>query len=499
MNHLQSQSFYPLGNAPSIESQQLLNAVLTPELKLQVFLNLDGQAFALMLDTPNARCERIGNSYLNSHIRKKYAALGQLLKSKELDDINEALKAAAQISGLQAPVWYRVAQIPSGIEIDLGDDSQKRISVTPNCVELLTNNSEAIFMRTPHMGAIPVSGDISSGDLSKFDKYLNMSEQAKVLILAWLTFTIAHPKNESTKYPILVLSGSQGSGKTVMSKLLLKFADPSTLGVRTFPSNQKDLAIACQSSHVLAYDNLRFLSPLMADALCIASTGGSITVRQLYTDADVIGIRLHGAIILNGLHPFINQSDLAQRCLTIELLPISKENRQTDAELQIQLQADFSDIYLGMLDLISKVFAVLPTIKVKSAERMAEFSHWLSAIEQVKGVAAGTYQNYYSEQIVGGQLEALQENLFASELLAFSKRLSSPWSGTPTKLYSELSERAIHDISRSREWPENAISMSKRLLPLVAPLEAQGIHLQFKRGKERQIIIINDDIDGEIY
>jgi len=489
----------PLTSSGSIESQRLLNAVLNPELKLQVFLNQDGQPYALLPDTPYPRGERIGGTYLNSFIRKKYAEHGHLLKSKDLDDINEALKAAAQVSGLQARVWYRVAQTPNGIEIDLGTDNQGRISVTPKRVEMLTAKAQAIFMRTPHMGVAPLSGDISSGDLSKFDKYLNMIQSAKTLVIGWLTYSIAHPKIESTKYPILVLSGSQGTGKTVMSKLLLKFADPGSLGVRTFPSSTKDLAIASQSSHMLAYDNLRFLSPLMADALCIAATGGSITTRQLYTDAEVMAIRLHGAIILNGLHPFVNQSDLAQRCLTIELLPISKESRQTDAELQAQLQADFSDVYLGLLDLISKIFAVLPTMVVKGAERMAEFSKWLAAMEVVDGVPVGTYQGYYTAQIIEGQLDALQDNLFASELLAFAKAQVRPWSGTPTALYKLLTEAALPDLARSRDWPDNAIAMSKRLIPLIAPLEAQGIHLQFKRGKQRQIVITNEDRDGGIY
>lgn len=495
MSHLQISNLF--GATASTESKRLLHGVLNPDLNLQVFLDQDGQPYALIPGTQ--RGGRIGGTFVNSFVRKKYAEHGQLLKSKDIDDINEALKAAAQISGLQAPVWYRVAKVDDGIEIDLGDETQKRISVTPNSVEFLHANSKAIFMRTPHMGAIPLPNEVTSGDLTKIYKYLNMAQSAKTLILGLLTYSIAHPKIESTKYPILVLSGSQGTGKTVMSKLLLRFADPGSLGVRTFPSNAKDLAIACQASHMLAYDNLRFLSPLMADALCIASTGGSITVRQLYTDAEVVAIRLHGAIILNGLHPFINQSDLAQRCLTIELLPISKEARQTDAELQAQLQADFSDIYFGLLDLISKIFAVLPTVKVKSAERMAEFSHWLAAMEEVQRVPEGTYQNYYSEQIVGGQLEALQDNLFASELLGFSKTLARPWSGTPTELYRALSERALPDLVRSRDWPDNAIAMSKRLIPLIAPLEAQGIHLQSKRGKQRQIVIVNDDQDGDIY
>lgn len=490
---------HPLRSIPSPESERLLQAVLNPKLNLKVFLGEDGHEYALMLDSPNPHCEKIGGRYLNSLIRKKYAEAGQLLKTKELEDINETLKGAAQISGLQMPVWYRVAQIENGIEIDLGDDAHRRISVTPNLVQLLSSGSQSVFIRNQHMGCIAVPEEVSSGDLSKLDKYLNMADESKILILGWLTFSLAQPKVEISKFPILVLSGSQGTGKTVMSKLLLKFADPGSIGVRTFPSNQKDLAIACQSSHVLAYDNLRFLSPVMADALCIAATGGSITVRQLYTDADVMAIRLHGAVILNGLHPFINQSDLAQRCLTIELQPISKELRQTDAELQQQLQQDFPDIYFGLLDLIAKIFAVMSKVHVKEAERMAEFSRWLAAMEMVQGAKDGTYQKYYSEQIVNGQLDALLDNLFASELLAFSKRQSRPWVGSPTELYRALTEAGAHEFGRSRDWPDNAISMSKRLMPLVASLNAQGVRLQFKRGKTRQIIITNEDMDGEYY
>lgn len=490
---------HSLSSIPSPDSERLLKAILHPKLNLQVFLGEDGHEYALMLDSPNAYCEKIGGRYLNSQIRKKYAETDQLLKTKELEDINETLKSAAQVSGLQMPVWYRVARTAEGIEIDLGEERHRRISVTPNSVHLLSSGSQSVFIRNPHMGGITVPEDLSSGDLSRIDKYLNMAPESKSLALGWLTFSIAQPKVESSKFPILVLSGSQGTGKTVMSKLLLKFADPGSIGVRTFPSNQKDLAIACQSSHVLAFDNLRFLSPVMADALCIAATGGSITVRQLYTDADVMAIRLHGAVILNGLHPFINQSDLAQRCLTIELQPISKDKRQTDAELQQQLQSDFADIYLGLLDLIAKIFAVLPTVQVKEAERMAEFSKWLAAMEVVQEVPEGTYQKYYSDQIVNGQLDALQDNLFASELLAFAKRQSRPWTGTPTQLYRALTEAGAHEFGRSRDWPDNAIAMSKRLMPLVASLDAQGVRLQFKRGKTRQIIITNEDIDGEHY
>lgn len=489
----------PISSTSSPDSQGLLKAVLPANVNIQVFIDQHGNECALMLDTPNSYCEKIGSKYLNGYIRKKYAEIGKLLKANDLEDINDRLKGVAQISGTQAVTSYRVAGTEHGIEIDLGDESHRRISVQPNHVAFIDAGAESIFTRNQHMGAITLPKEVTAGDVSKLDPYLNMSPEAKVLALAWLTFSMAQPKVESSKFPILVLSGSQGTGKTVMSKLLLKFADPGSIGVRTFPGNRKELAIACQSSHVLAYDNLRFLPSKMADALCIAATGGTITVRQLYTDADVMAISLHAAVILNGLHPFINQSDLAQRCVTIELQPISKAMRKADSEFQLQLQDDFADIYFGLLGLISKIFAVLPSVKLKEAERMAEFSKWLAAMEVVQEVAEGTYQKYYSDQVVEGQLDALQDNVFGSELLAFAKRQVDTWGGTPTQLYRALSERPTLDAQRLSDWPDNPIAMSKRLVPLIASLEAQGIKLQLKRGKERQIIITNLDIDNDIY
>jgi hypothetical protein len=41
----------------------------------------------------------------------------------------------------------------------------------------------------------------------------------------------------------------------------------------------------------------------------------------------------------------------------------------------------------------------------------------------------------------------------------------------------------------TKEWPQNAIALSKRLLPLQAGLASQGIRLEMQRGRERKVII----------
>ena len=100
-----------------------------------------------------------------------------------------------------------------------------------------------------------------------------------------------------------------------------------------FPRSAKDLTIAAQNAHALCYDNMRNFRSDMSDILCMAATGGAISNRALYTDADQHIHHLHVALVLNGIHSFINQADLAQRCLSIRTLTMDEANRKTEAAM----------------------------------------------------------------------------------------------------------------------------------------------------------------------
>ena len=53
-------------------------------------------------------------------------------------------------------------------------------------------------------------------------------------------------------------------------------------------------------------------------------------------------------------------------------------------------------------------------------------------------------------------------------------------------------------IQRSSEWPKNAIALGKRLRSFEAALKAQGIIIEFGRGKNRKISINTATLD-EVY
>jgi hypothetical protein len=87
---------------------------------------------------------------------------------------------------------------------------------------------------------------------------------------------------------LLVIAGEQGSAKTVLSKMLRALVDPNVAPVRALPREERDLFIAANNGHVLAFDNLSALPPWLSDAFCWRASGGSFAVRQLYTDQDEV-------------------------------------------------------------------------------------------------------------------------------------------------------------------------------------------------------------------
>jgi len=467
---------------------------------LKIILGQNGKAYAIIQGAGNAYALAVGSKALNNRIRQLAMNEGIRLRKNDLSDLNHSLQAEAEMAGVRRDVWHRVAQTDEGIVIDLGDDQHTHVRITPGQVEVVSAGSGVLFSRSQVSKAMAMP--VQTGNLRLLDRYLNLSPIQRILFTAWVSYTLAHPKIPASKFVILVLQGNYGTGKSLLCRRIQQLIDPSIVAVQIMPSNPKDLSIAAQNAHVLCYDNLRAISPSMADNLCTAATGGAISSRQLYSDADMNVIQLHVALVLNGIHSFIDQPDLAQRCLPLELLPINENQRKSEVQLEREFQQDLPAIMGGLFRLIADILTHLPAAKVTNPERMLDFVCWLAAMEMVDGAPAGTYQAEYSKALNQGQRDSLQENLLASEVLDFARQVAgSDWSGTPAELLNKLTMQASAQTQRSREWPQNAIALTKRLKPLQAGLMTQGVFLEFTRGKERMITVkiegVVDDYDDQ--
>ena len=278
----------------------------------ELFHTADGTAFAdIIIDGHRETWPVHGNRFRSWLRREYYEATGSVPGPGAITSALNLLEARAQFEGPRRPVHLRVAEFDGCIYLDLADDDWRAIRVGPDGWQVVTG-PPVRFRRTAGMLPLPVP--ISGGSIEALAPFVNLPNRADfVLVVAWLLATLRH----GGPYPLLAVSGEQGSAKTVLSKILRALIDPNAAPVRTVPREERNLFVAAINSHLLAFDNLSDLPVWISDALCRLASGGSFAVRRLYTDRDEVLLQAARPIILNGIEDVITRPDLADRALFI--------------------------------------------------------------------------------------------------------------------------------------------------------------------------------------
>ena len=210
----------------------------------------------------------------------------------------------------------------------------------------------------------PLPLPVTGGSIETLQSFLNVRSDADfVLAVSWVLTGL---RNQGP-YPLLVLGGEQGSAKSTFSAILRALLDPNTAPLRALPRNERDLFIAANNGHVLAFDNLSRLPDGISDTLCRLSTGGGFATRQLRTDQDEVLFDAARPVLLNGIESIVTRPDLADRALFLELEPIPEERRRPEAELWAAFEAERPRILGVLLDAVAKGLAMLPQTKTRQA------------------------------------------------------------------------------------------------------------------------------------
>ena len=215
---------------------------------------------------------------VGSIIRPPAALLAPQAISSELD----LLEARAQFDATERSVHVRIAEQARQVYLDLADDHWRAVEIGPDGWRV--NRCPPVRFRR-RAGMLPLPMPEKGGSIEALLPFLNLSTRNDfVLVVSWLLATL----RAFGPYPLLAVSGEQGSAKTVLSKMLKALVDPNTAPVRALPRDERELMIAANNGYLLAFDNLSWLPPRLSDALCRLASGGSFAVRQLYTDDDEV-------------------------------------------------------------------------------------------------------------------------------------------------------------------------------------------------------------------
>ena len=290
------------------DSPMLTNLGAAAGVTGELFHTPMGAAFADLTINGQRQTWAIRSKTFRAWLRRShYETTGTALDGASIRSALDLLEARALFDSPERAVHVRVAEHAGHIYLDLGDERWRAVEIGPDGWRVI--GFPPVRFRRP-AGMLPIPAPERGGSIDELASLLNLSSRDDfVLIVAWLlaTFRFGGP------YPLLAISGEQGSAKTVLSKLLRALVDPNAAPVRALAREERDLMIAANNAYLLAFDNLSGLSPWVSDALCRLASGGSFAVRQLYTDDEEVLFQAARPILLNGIEDLVYRPDLADR------------------------------------------------------------------------------------------------------------------------------------------------------------------------------------------
>jgi hypothetical protein len=440
-----------------------------------LFHTASGTAFAdLMIDGHRETWPIRSNRFRTWLRRRYYQETGSALSAPTINSALDLLEAQAQFDAPERAVHVRVAEHAGHIYLDLADEDWRAVEIGPGGWRVI--ESPPVRFRRP-VGMLPLPAPQPGGSIEALVPLLNVASRNDfVLVVTWLLAAL-RPRGP---YPVLAISGEPGSAKTVLSKLLKALIDPNVAPVRALVREERDLVIAANHGHLLAFDNLSDLPASLSDAFCRLASGGSFSIRKLYTDDDEVLFQAARPILLNGIEDVIRRPDLADRAIFLTLAAIAEKDRRPEQALWREFEAARPRILGALLDAATHGLRELPRVRFEKLSRMADFALWAMACETALWPASTFARAYGANRsaAIAGVIDADPVAAAVREMMAER----SSWTGSAADLLLAGAGCNRDGISRdSTGWPKNARALAGRLRRAQTFLRALGIDITFGR------------------
>jgi hypothetical protein len=445
------------------------------ELCEELFHTATGAAFADVLVDGHRETWPIRSKRFRGWLRRRYyEATGGALNGQAISSELDVLEARAQFDAPERSVHVRIAEHDGHIYLNLADEHWRAVEIGPDGWRV--NKFPPVRFRRP-AGMLPLPVPERGGSIEALLPLLNLSSRNDfVLVVAWLLAAL----RPGGPYPLLAISGEQGSAKTVLSKMLKALIDPNAAPVRALPREERELMIAANNGYLLAFDNLSGLPAWLSDGLCRLASGGSFAVRQLYTNDDEVLFQAARPLLVNGIEEVITRPDLADRSIFLTLPPVADAQRRSERDLWHQFELARPRILGALLDLVVYGLRTLPGIGLDRLPRMADFALWAAACETALW-PPGTFGRAYE----ANRRAAIEGIIDADPVAACVREIMAErglWTGSAGDLLRAGGTRNSNGTSRdSTSWPKNPRTLAGRLRRAQTFLRALGIDIAFSR------------------
>lgn len=401
-------------------------------------------------------------------------------------------------SGQKVKDYIRVGGKLGDLYLDIGNDANDAWHISASGITKVPGGPTHIRMLRG-AGMLPLVEPDLSVPASEFPTLLKQfvaaDDDAIMLLIAWLLGCL-RPEGP---YPVLTISGEQGSGKSTILRLMRRIIDPHALDMRTPPEDQRDLQAMVRNSFVLAYDNVSHISNKMSDALCVISTGtGAQGGRALYTNAEESAVRVCRPVAMNGIPDVVERGDLVDRSIHVHLPRIDPKHRRDDSEFWDAFHASHAKLLGSLMNAALIATQNYGNVVLAEKPRMSAFAVWAVAAEKSFGWPEGRLMEVYKHNRSAAESHMLEFHGLASAMLRMMEK-QKEFSGT----YPDLIGQLEMNIGPREKLPQTSHSFAAELRRIRPALERHGLRFYSagrsgssnQKGRSRISIVRVDDED----
>ena len=338
-----------------------------------------------------------------------YRNFNDVPDEKSLNQAIALLAARAIYDGKQRDVSTRIRNGFGSIFVDLADDDGRSVIIGRNGWKM---HQKPYFTRNNGMMELP---EPTEGTLRDLRPFVNLDNDQWLLLQMFLVSSL-RPQGP---FWILALNGRQGSGKSLLSRVIQKLIDPQTVHSQKLFTNERDLAISASNRHLLVYDNLSNITARQSDDLCRVSTGDGLSTRKLYTDTEEILLQSSNPVVINGITNLIERPDLESRSLQLTLPVLN--SRKSEEQFWDEFDEAWAGILGGLYEAVSVAFQRRDQIVVNENVRMLDPYKWALAAEPALDCEQGDVQRVYEGRTQRQHVQLLNSDPLASAIVQIVK------------------------------------------------------------------------------
>src|SRR5262245_11918392 len=199
----------------------------------------------------------------------------------------------------------------------------------------------------------------------------NLSQEHFILVVAWLMSCL----KDTGTFPVLMVHGESGSGKTMLTRLLMDLIDPRDEKALSIPKDDRALIVLAKQTWLIGFENISHILGWLSDALCRLASGDSFVAVKLYTDDELAVHKAKRPTIVNGIPRLAEREDLASRVFSISLPPLTKD-RLAEPEIMGRWQQAKPRILGGLLDGVCSALRNVDKIVLPGQPRLVGALKW---------------------------------------------------------------------------------------------------------------------------